>query len=103
MCFGCWNDMGRPAEFTADTMKAVAAVQRLYELNCVGGPAHIVTDDWNIEDEDIASCGTDEASGDDPPEVIEAARVVLALFSPMTEAQRATVLAINDGFLPVTR
>ena len=100
MCIGCWNELGRPAAFTANTAKAVAAVRRLYTINDFGGEAHIVTEDWNIKDEHVAWCLDNLDTEDRFPEEEAASRAALNLLRPMSEAQRATVLAIHEGFLP---
>jgi hypothetical protein len=99
MCYGCWEDAGKPDERTPSTALAVAAIRRLYDLNCVGGPLHIVTDDWNLDDDSVEWC-RDHLADDAPHEEMEASRAVLDLIEPMTEAQRFTALAVWEGFLP---
>jgi hypothetical protein len=112
MCFDCWTGFGSPVEFTPTTEATAALVSRLYELSVYGGNLHCIVDDWNIDDDDLARCrrniveiqngGGNEALGDciDAEQVaIEAA--ILDAMDGMTLAERATVLAIDEGIIAI--
>jgi hypothetical protein len=103
MCYGCWQEMGKPAIVTEATKAAAEAVRALYEINAVGGAMHIVTDDWNIEDHSLEFCSKEIEAGDHwsfkDAGAREAAKLVCDLMSPMTEDERASVLALESGFI----
>jgi hypothetical protein len=56
MCYDCWTGFGSPVEFTATTEATAALVSKLYEIAIYGGNLHVVIDDWNIDDDDLARC-----------------------------------------------
>lgn len=51
MCFHCYNQAGQPVRWSPDIKRAVELVRALYEIHAVGGPLHVVLDDWNIDGE----------------------------------------------------
>jgi len=64
------------------------------------GPLHIIVEDWNLDDDSIEFCSQDETmerhwSG--PMSATD--RALLDLLRPMTVTQRATALALADGYL----
>jgi hypothetical protein len=44
-----WNDFGRPANWTPEIAETLNLVRELYRIHAVGGPLHVVLDDWNID------------------------------------------------------
>lgn len=56
MCYGCYEEAGSPAIINDKTKAAAALVAEVYEYSLVGGNAHIVVDDWNLEDDNIRWC-----------------------------------------------
>lgn len=110
MCYGCWEEMGKPSDVTPEIDRAAALVRRLYDLpeGAAGGNLHIVTDDWNLEDEHVLWCrdqvvriasGKVEEFDFTDPQQIAVERELIDLLMPMTEAQRGTVLALEAGYL----
>ena len=108
MCRGCWEEYGSPEIKTEATRAAAKLAERVYEFSCVGGNLHIVLDDWNIEDENIAWCrerinrirsGTIEQYDDTDPQQLEAEDACLKALEPMTLEERASALAIWDQFV----
>lgn len=67
-------------------------VESLYETEPVGGPLHVATDDYNLDDESLAFCRARVAEGDYRPGTAEIASRILDLLGPMTLAQRAVSL-----------
>jgi hypothetical protein len=57
-----WIELGRPAKWTPEIAQALGLVRDLYEIHSVGGPLHVVLDDWNIDGtiEPYYDCYTDE-------------------------------------------
>ena len=121
MCYGCWEEAGKPQIDTPAVVDAAAAVEAVYEHSCVGGNLHIVLDDWNIEDSHLEFCSQcidgagvmplDDNAADfhrqyneqrranpDPPEQLAAERRCCELFKALTEDERASALALHDGF-----
>lgn len=58
MCYGCWEKAGKPQMDTPLVRAAADAVAALYDHeDCgAGGNLHIVTDDWNVDDDSLAFC-----------------------------------------------
>jgi hypothetical protein len=56
MCENCFEAAGSPAIINEKTIKASELIEKVYDYEGCGGYAHIVTDDWNLEDESIESC-----------------------------------------------
>ena len=94
MCIYCYNDYGRPDTITDKIGPAVLAVEDLYAEHGAGGWLHIVTDDWNLEDNQLEWCGKTF-------DLTDVEKTCLNLLQQMTKIERATVLAIHDGFLKV--
>jgi hypothetical protein len=91
MCYGCYERYGCPTEKHENTDNAVELIRELYETHLTGGDLHIITDDWNLEDGHLDWCG-DETKD---PLCIK----ILSLLKPMTIKERATTMAIVDGFI----
>lgn len=94
MCQSCWSKMGMPRIDNARVRRAAALVARLYEEQPVGGRWHIVTDDWNLEDDHVAWCVASPA--DDLPTSVDAE--LGQLLTAMTEAERGSALGLWNRF-----
>lgn len=92
MCLSCWDKYGRPKNWTPEIAEALGLVRELYELNAVGGPLHVVVDDWNLD-------GQIEPyyQGDEDAEMVRVCDRIAALFNGMSVADRASVLAYEEG------
>jgi hypothetical protein len=87
--------------------RAAEAVRALYEECPAGGHAHVVTDDMNVDNDDIDECivwiddpeadPIRQLGGDDivTPDELALARAALVALQPLTRRQR--VLAIQRG------
>lgn len=102
MCSSCYDSYGRPAIVNDATRTAAELVRKVYEFSPVGGNCHIVTDDWNLEDENIRWCldtalvaNHAKAAADQ----IAAERACLEALLNLTEAGRASALALSGGLL----
>jgi hypothetical protein len=109
MCYGCYVDeFGSPTIVNEATKRVAELCRQLYEISAVGGNCHIVTDDWNLEDENIRFClDYWERAGGWQDEVLDPKRraiekELLDLMIPMSEAERASALGIWEGFVKVT-
>ncbi len=81
-----------------------------YQLpgNDVGGALHVVLDDMNIEDRNLAWCRTesigvlwaDEGRVPAPPEYVAAATAILDGLAVLDDAQRAIVVRMADVYGP---
>jgi hypothetical protein len=100
MCIGCWNEFGRPEIDSAAVREAAAAIAEVYEYSCVGGNLHITLDDWNLGDGNLDSCAQSirENVHEAGPEQLEAESRCLALLRALTEDERASALALHEGF-----
>lgn len=124
MCIQCWDGAGRPANRSPVIDRAVELVRALYDIHAVGGPMHVVVDDWNLEDEFLVPYyeGYDDEELDalyvgsvaiaelDPlaPVVVEGlgrsmrqiCDELSALLLSMPMEDRMSVLAHHDGLVP---
>lgn len=105
MCYGCYEEAGKPRIVNEEVEKAADLVRKLYnQPGCgAGGYAHIVTDDWNLKDNHIDFCiqETDKAENEGMSE--ESKQVcldVLNQFKKLSLDERYSALAIVDGFIP---
>jgi hypothetical protein len=95
MCRHCWEEEGAPRIDTPAIRAARDLIQRVYDFNDVGGGLHVVVDDWNIEDDDLVKR---YAAPDDGPEQVVAEEECLAALRALTQPERASALALYDGF-----
>src|SRR5690348_1783765 len=56
MCCGCWEDEGSPRIDNERVRGVQPLIEAVYKHNGVGGNLHIVLDDNNIDDGDLAFC-----------------------------------------------
>lgn len=106
MCIGCYEEAGRPEIVSDKTKYACALVSKIYEYSCVGSNMHIVTDDWNLEDESIDFCLNairTEPYHEITPEQKEIEYSCALAFKNMTMDERASALAIFDGYLDINQ
>lgn len=87
MCHGCWAQMGEPRIEKPEVRRMA---ERLAECEEFGG-LHIIVADWNIDDEAVEFCRDGTSAAD-------AERAVATDLLAMTEEERASALAIADGF-----
>jgi hypothetical protein len=101
MCRGCWDD-DPTDERTPETGRLVELIDRLYQMpECgAGGPLHSVVDDWNLNTEVIeVRYVTNWYPEGYAPEVVEVCDEIVSIMNRMTENQRATALAIHNGYI----
>lgn len=121
MCYGCWTEADRVVIDSPAVREAAQAVAAVYEHSCVGGNLHIVLDDWNIETEHLQWCSkvidgagvmpdedtmadchkrynAEKRANPDPPEQLAAERRCCDLLLALTLDERASALALHDGF-----
>jgi hypothetical protein len=105
VCYACWAEDGKPSELPENADEIVEMINKLYSLpdGFTGGPIHVVTDDWNVEDENVQGClfqiDEDLTNGVWSRLTCELARRIGELLLPLTEDQRSAVLAKRDGFI----
>lgn len=104
MCYGCWEEYGKPTRVTPAIVETATLVEKLYASpgGGVGGNLHIVTDDWNLEDDNLAHCAERNSfpeDGRDNPITLKIEKDIIDAMRLMTEAERATVLALESGFI----
>lgn len=106
MCQTCFEEAGSPSVLNAKIIEASEAIKDLYlQEGCsCGGYAHIVVDDWNLEDHHIKYCIEIAEKGD--KDYIDndgkvACLNTLNLLMDLPEHQRYTALALADGFINI--
>lgn len=106
MCYGCYEEAGSPAIINDKTKAAAVLVAEVYEYSLVGGNAHIVVDDWNLKDDNILWC-LDTALAENvhkaDDEQLAAERACLEALLALTQAERASAMALHDGFISPVR
>lgn len=102
MCKLCYERAGSPLINNQKVRDLVEQIELLYDCeNCgAGGPCHIVTDDWNVDDESIDFCikytiETDFYEDD----AKDAAFKTLEMMKELTYEERISALAIRDKFI----
>jgi hypothetical protein len=63
----------------------------VYTESSVGGGMHIATDDWNIDDESLEFCKSQITTRDE--------QLCYIALKNLTECQRATALALFEGYI----
>lgn len=91
MCIECYDEeYGAVREDTTEVRLAAEAIDRLYEAHPAGGALHVVVDDWNLEDENLAFCATQEMD--------EVERACFDALMPLSLSARASALGLHEGF-----
>ena len=102
MCYGCYEEAGEPAIINEATQAAAALIAKVYEFSMAGGNAHIVVDDWNLEDSDIRWC-LDTALAENvhkaDEEQLAAEKACLEALLALKPAERASAMALHGGFI----
>lgn len=109
MCTDCWARYGSPRIINDRVRRAVVLLDRAYDYSCVGGHLHVVVDDFNIEDNHIK--GAYDTIRDyiiDPMDIFGDEQInwgqvlvelgLLQLFDGMSIEERASALALYDGY-----
>lgn len=102
MCQSCWEEYGSPRIDTPAVRAAVATINDLYALCPTGGRCHVVVDDWNLEDHDLAYCEQEKRT-DETPDEESVARACLAALRPLSTEERASALALEADYWQATR
>lgn len=118
-----WDERGRPDDWNPKVKRALELVRDIYEYAPTGGPLHVILDDWNIEDGDVALAAKDLRDGyfrlgpggvevaydpydstfmdeDEIRQVRDAVAELVPLLAEMTVNERASALARHWGYLP---
>ena len=97
MCYGCYEEYGKPEIVSPVTLTGLGHVRRVYEFSSVGGNLHCQLDDWNIEDEFFEEFTVYQV--DVTSQQLAAERACFDAFKQMSLEERASVLAMHDGIL----
>ena len=103
MCMSCWIDYGAPLKRTPRVLAMAERLIAFDEIEPVGGHLHIVLDDWNLDRDSVRYCERQAKRGS-PWQGPDAAQARLARdLRQMTLRDRASALAIRDGYEPAHR
>lgn len=100
MCKECYNKYTQGKELNPSPKIYELAGRILawysYEINSVGGPFHVVLDDWNLEDKIIQFCLI-SVEHDYPfmDQFLELGRILLEV----SEVERAYALGLTQGMV----
>ena len=102
MCEHCWEENGEPKIINEKTEAAAKLIAEVYKHHEAGGGLHIIVDDFNIERDHLLFCeqyiGRPEYVKEVSASRLKAERKCLAALMEMTEDERASALAIHDGY-----
>lgn len=96
MCYGCYLDYGSPSIRNEKTEAAALLIAKVYSFSETGGNLHIHLDDWNIEDEYFEEF--EIWRNDCSQEQVDADRACFDALKAMTLDERASAIAIHEGF-----
>lgn len=102
MCYGCYEEEGKPEIINEGTKSAARLADAVYEFNGVGGNCHIVLDDFNIDDDDIDYClneGLANNVHEHTEDQLAIEKECLLAFRVLSVAERASALAIHEKWI----
>lgn len=99
MCTSCWETEGRHSLVNDKTRAAAALIAELYERHTVGGYLHIVTDDYNIEQDSIDWCMGSSGRGCFGRPMDDVERRCGEALQDMTDEERGSAIAIWEGWV----
>lgn len=100
MCRDCWEEYGSPKLYNANVKRASDLAKSVYASGLLtGGALHIVLDDFNVEDECVDFCAKYlEDNRSDYGDTYELQKECIQAFKILTEDERASALAVHDGY-----
>lgn len=112
MCYGCWEERGKPQDDSPEVKIVADLIRKVYECSIVGGNLHIVIDDWNLDDASLQFCSNQINAGgykkpnpdkwdlamESTPQQLRVERECCDALLKLSETQRASALALYDGF-----
>ena len=90
MCMGCYEGYGSPRLLSPKIRQCSVMIAQVFDRCPVGGGLHIVIEDWNLEDDHLTSCRKFVET--------EAEADLLVMLESMTLEERASALALHDGY-----
>lgn len=100
MCDNCWREYYDAARIDTPLVRATAAaIAAVYEYSMSGGRLHILIDDFNLDDDNIA--WNEKYLREHPAdsqEQHEAEAYCLGLLRNLSVPERASALALHDGY-----
>jgi hypothetical protein len=98
MCYGCWEEAGKPQINTPAVREAARLAEVVYEHSCVGGNLHITLDDWNVEDSSLEFCrgSIRDNVNEGDAEQLAAELACLEAFAKLTVEERYSALALQQ-------
>jgi hypothetical protein len=109
MCISCWERHGSPVD-TPSVRRAAELIATIYRYSGVGLPFHVELDDWNIDPPRAFTdpfpplddeWDIDDGNYWDVAQIADhkaAARKLQTLMLAMPAEERASALALADGF-----
>lgn len=99
MCIQCYEEAGSPAIINDETKRVAALVDKLYEGAAAGGTAHIVVDDWNLDDGSIEWCLAQPMPQDYDPKQLDIETQALTALLALPMEQRVSAMALHERFI----
>jgi hypothetical protein len=105
MCIDCYKEAGSPRIINNLVIDASNLIKINLGIDPLGGYAHIVIDDWNLEDEHIEYCieaANKRSHSWVSEESRQASLLALSSLKALSEGERYTAMAITEGFIEPT-
>ena len=101
MCFNCYKELNKPAIINATTVYTAFLIEHLYDSpgGGAGGNLHIVTDDWNIDDEHLDFCSDLIKECETQERRITIEKMIIKNMREMSIEERASALAIYNNYI----
>lgn len=90
MCYGCYEEYGKPRVITKTTGYLVECIRNVYNEDEQGGNCHHILDDWNLEDDHLNIAYA---------ELTPAEATLVGAMRGVSEDERATALALYEGWI----
>ena len=107
MCISCWREEGSHQIVNEKVKQAAELIGKIYEIpeGSVGALAHIVVDDWNLDDTNIDFClnlcKTFKQNNDKDRQIVEACSSALNALKELSEPERYSALALYEEFFNI--
>lgn len=102
MCYQCWEESGMPKAKHPLIPSIVKEIRVLYDsYSATGGACRLVTDEWNVNDDDIDYCLRESVPQTADAGQREVERTILTYLKRLSVPQRYACLAAAEGWLEI--
>jgi hypothetical protein len=105
MCETCWTERGGHKIINEKTIKAAELIQAIYdsEDGGAGGYAHIVVDDWNLDDSSINFSLSAIKKGDLSEDTGQACNECLTFMKGLSYEERVSAMGLQNEYFNINQ